>query len=174
MPDVLGPASILFSGLSGLFGGGGGDSSPGELVMTSPGGKYLLDKLIDQYARGGGDFGLGASLKAGQGALTQMMGARGISPESGVYQSALSNMFANAIAQDAAARRMYGLQLATAGPATAHAQGLSSEWSRYGTRPFGTPGTQLGWQVGHYPHLVDPNIERERKLRELQEWWNAQ
>ena len=67
----------------------------------------LLRRLImQQYA--GGDVGLGADLKAGNATLAQSMANRGISPQSGIYQSAMGGMTADAVAK-AAQRRFQNL-----------------------------------------------------------------
>jgi len=84
---------------------------PGNLVVSNPMQWNLYKMLKDAYTSGSGDYGLGSNIKAGMSNLQQMMADRGISPESGVYNSALSNMIAQATEADAASRRDYGLNL---------------------------------------------------------------
>ncbi|MEN6425955.1 MAG: hypothetical protein ABFE13_11365 [Phycisphaerales bacterium] len=74
----------------------------------------LRQLLAQQYA--GGDVGLGADLKAGNATLAQSMANRGISPQSGIYQSAMGGMTADAVAKAAQNRfqNLYALLGASA------------------------------------------------------------
>ena len=75
----------------------------------------LLRQMIGQY-QAGGDFGFGDYAKSAQQTLGSGMARRGISPSSGVYQSALGNMLAQAASQAGANRLQFGLGLAQADP----------------------------------------------------------
>lgn len=138
--DMLG--NLLMAG----FGGGDGQQYPTNLYLTSPGGRELLDQMLQQTLRdpGGGDFGFGASVRRGSATLENMLAQRGIDRGSGVAANAISEMIANASAQDASARRNYMLNLAQAGPATALANRLSEEWGGVAA-PWGP------WPGGYKP-----------------------
>ena len=82
-------------------------------AMAEQGG--LLRQMIGQF-QAGGDFGFGDYARSMQGTLGQGMARRGISPSSGVYQSALGNMLAQAGAQAGQNRMQYGLGLVQADP----------------------------------------------------------
>jgi hypothetical protein len=129
----------------------GGLLSPGQqkapttytdLVIPEQAG--LLRMLLQQYAMGGGDFGLGASMREGTSSISNMLARMGISPGSGAHASLLQKMMSGAVAQDADARRQYGLALGQASPALMNyqAQGgaLKRDWSNW------QPG-QTGWQM---------------------------
>ena len=71
----------------------------------------LYREMFNRLMRGGGDYGFGSAVKTGKSQLQQMMADRGISPQSGAYNSAMGGMIANAAGQDSAARRGYAMDL---------------------------------------------------------------
>ena len=75
-----------------------------------------LRKMLEAYMGGNGEFGFGPAAQSMNATLGRTMAGRGISPTSGVYDSALGNSLAALASNDANARRMYGLNLATADP----------------------------------------------------------
>jgi len=85
---------------------------------VSPEQGSLLTQMLQRYMSGGGEFGFGGAAKQAQATLGAGLASRGISPTSGVAQSAMGQMLAQALAQDTAARRAYGLNLLQARPQT--------------------------------------------------------
>lgn len=77
----------------------------------------LQNALLRAYMSGSGEYGLGAGMKQAQATLGQGAASRGISPQSGAYQSMMAKMFADALGQDAMQRQQYGLNLMQANPA---------------------------------------------------------
>ena len=85
----------------------------------------LLQQLIKAYTQGQGEFGFGPAAKQGRGTLMNFLNQRNINPASGVGGSLYASMLAQAMAQDAQARRMYGLQLGTAAAPTVSGQSFA-------------------------------------------------
>ena len=137
------------STLGGLLGGGQGQPATTYTDMIIPQQRGLLTQLINQYASGGGDFGLGASVRQGSSTLQNMLANMGIAPGSGAHASALSRMMAQAVQGDAQNRRQYGLALGQASPAMMNFQqlggGMQRDWSQW--RP-GQTGYDLPYQQG--------------------------
>lgn len=92
---------------------------PGNLVATSPTQFKMYDQLVQNFLSGGGDYGYGSTMKSGNSQLQQFMADRGISADSGVYQSAMADLIAQSAATDASNRYNYGLNLLNSPPATA-------------------------------------------------------
>ena len=135
--------------LGGLLSGGGQDQATTYTDMIIPQQRGLLTQMINQYASGGGDYGLGASLREGSATLQNMLAQMGIAPGSGAHASALSRMIANAVQNDAQNRRQYGLALGQASPAMMNFQqqggGLQRDWSNW---QAGQTGYDLPYQQG--------------------------
>lgn len=81
----------------------------------------LFNRIMQAASNGSGEFGFGQAASQGMASLRQNMLNRGISPQSGVYNSALAQMFANAAGQDAGNRRNFAMQAAQMQPWTANA-----------------------------------------------------
>jgi len=76
----------------------------------------LQNSMINRYMGGGGEFGFGGAAKQAQATLGQGLARRGISPDSGVAQSAMGSMLSQALQGDVQNRRNYGLNLMSQGP----------------------------------------------------------
>lgn len=113
--DPVGLAGLGLSGLGALLGGDGQPKEQTSWYVAPEQAALLRQLILQQYA--GGDAGLGADLKAGNATMAASMAGRGIAPTSGVYNSAMGNMTAQAVAA-AAQRRFENLRsLISASPA---------------------------------------------------------
>jgi len=133
MPGPLGLGALMIGGqaLSSLFGPKPPEQFPSINAVGLPGQVGLLERMIGSYGRGQGEFGFGPAAQQGSATLRNMMGQRGISPSSGVYNSALAQMLAQAMGQDVNARRQFGLGLAQARPWTQTAHKFAgTHWDR--------------------------------------------
>ena len=83
----------------------------GDVHLANMGQQNLWNRMYQQYMGGAGDYGFGASVKAGNSQLGQFMSGRGINPQSGAGMGAYSNMVGTAAAGDAANRRDFGMNL---------------------------------------------------------------
>jgi len=138
---------LIGAGLAADVGGAllGGDNQPKEQTSwyVAPEQAALLRQLIlQQY--GGGDAGLGADLKAGYATMGQTMAGRGIAPTSGVYQSAMGDMTAQAVAA-AAQRRFENLRsLISMSPAMVTGKIGNPDVAGYSWTPEGLQVRQAG------------------------------
>jgi hypothetical protein len=130
MPGALGWAGLGMDFLGNLFGGGEEPEQkvPDQLVAPEQR-ALILDLIRQQY--GGGDVGMGADLKAGQATLGQNMASRGIAPTSGVYNSAMGDMTARAVASANQKRFENLFGLISANPATNYKKGYG-DWGESG------------------------------------------
>ena len=134
--------------LGGLFSKEPDAQKAGQAYQTNPYGTAMAMRQLRNTMAGAGDFGFGNIAKQGMGTLGQMFAGRGIDPRSGVAMNATGNMFGNAMAQDAQARRNYAMSLMTYSPGTVTAANragpgwASSDFSNLGNM-FGE--TQSGW-----------------------------
>ena len=99
----------------------GGDkqtqTSPAQKPLAvNPWQNEALKSILAQYMGGGGEVGFGSAARQGRATLGRAMAGRGISPDSGVYQSALGQMLGQYAAADEQNRRNFGLNLVTAAP----------------------------------------------------------
>ena len=108
--------ALGLQGLGALFGGGGAEERPMNTGMTNPGQIDLLNRLMQAYQSGSGEFGFGPAAQQGMATMQQQMGQRGIGMGSGVAQGAISQMLAQAMQGDANNRRQYGMGLVGASP----------------------------------------------------------
>jgi len=100
-----------------------------EMAALNPLQVGLQNMLLGGYMGGGGEFGFGAGAKQANATLARGLASRGISPDSGVAQSALGTALAQMQAADAERRKKYGLQLLQANPAY-----YNSASARYGDK----------------------------------------
>lgn len=143
MPFPWLAASMAASTGAGLLSGQGGTDYPDplktNLVNVNPFGTALHRMMAGRYAQGLGDFGFGGQTKQGLSSLRQIMGDRGISPESGVYGAGESNVIGQAMAGAARNRQQYGLQLAGMPMQVMGTTGLNQA---YGNQVWGSPEMQ--------------------------------
>ena len=134
------------------------DQPLGNLHLVNPAQQALYNTMAQRLLGGGGDFGFGSAYKQGKGQVQQMMAQRGISPQSGVAMSAMGNMTADAVGQDAANRRntwfqLMGTPLQTAQTAGANyipgspSSGSTSESQAYNRNNYSQRyGGQYSWR----------------------------
>ena len=139
-------AMFLGSGALGAAGSiwGGGDQEypeqlPSNLVNVNPFGTHLHRALVGRFAQGLGDFGYGGGVKQGMSQLAQLMGDRGITPDSGVYKQGQTNVIGQAVAGAARNRQNYGLQLASM---PMQVMPTSGQNLAYGNQVWNSPGMQ--------------------------------
>lgn len=111
---------------------------PGNLVMTDPRQWQLYGDMVNAYQSGSGDYGYGSMMRSGESQLAQALADRGISQDSGVYTSALTDLIAQAQAADAANRYQYGVSLLNSPPSTAV---ITGENQIPGAAEMGSGGT---------------------------------
>ena len=111
----------------------------------------LFNRIMQAAGNGSGEFGFGQAAGQGMASLRQNMLNRGINANSGVYNSALAQMFANATGQDAGNRRNFAMQAAQMQPWTANA-----------TNYMDTPFTNAG---GSSPNGQAANAAQARQQR---------
>ena len=104
--SVLGPVGAIVGGVGGMVSGiwGGGDQQQqtnyDRLTYVNPYQQAMVQQMQQQAMAGNmGDMGFGSAVKQGKGQIQGMMSRYGISPQSGVYQGAMSNMIGTAAAQ---------------------------------------------------------------------------
>lgn len=102
--------------LGGLLGGGGPEQRPMNTGMTNPMQVDLLNRMMQAYQGGSGEFGFGPAAQSGMATLQRQMGQRGIGMQSGVAQNALAQMMSQAMQGDSMNRRQYGMGLVGAQP----------------------------------------------------------
>jgi len=129
----------------GMFSGGGGDpGQQGRAYMANPYASALQDQMQMQALQGNlGDTGFGSAVKQGKGQIQGMMSRYGISPQSGVYQGAMSNMIGTAAAQDSQNAYMRKLQAANMQKQFVHSSDAPA-WSGFG---MGKDGSTAPWQA---------------------------
>lgn len=128
--------------LGGLYGGGGEQESKGSIV--SPMQRLLQYTMMRNALTGNlGDMGGGTAFKQGQANFAQQAADRGISADSGAYQSGLANIAQQSQALDTNNLRDYMLNIAgmqqQVGPAA---------WGATQGIPTGALGAQYGAQGG--------------------------
>jgi len=87
-----------------------------QMQALNPMQVQLQNALLGRFMGGGGEFGFGGGAKQAQATLGRAGQRRGISPDSGVMQSAMGGMLAQALQGDVQNRRNYGLGLMTQSP----------------------------------------------------------
>lgn len=138
--DPLTIGGLAASTLGGLL-GGGPDNPPatytgvGSLPQVN-----LLNRMIQRAGQGGGEFGLGPTMRSAYGTLQGQAAGRGIPMDSGVMQSRLAEALSGAMAADTNNRRNYMMGLAQARPWTMNYQKLDHTLAGSNARDFGIHG----------------------------------
>jgi len=123
----------------------------GNLVPTDPRQFEFYGDMLENFQTGGGDFGYGSYMRAGESQLQQALADQGIGMDSGYGQSQLMELIAQAQAYDAQNRRDYGLSLLRSPPSTAVITGENQ-----------IPGASAAGYGGH--------SEWNEQARALNEW----
>jgi len=141
---IMGGSNLL----GGLLSKDPEQANPGKAYQTNPYGTIMAQQQLRNTMAGAGDFGFGNIAKQGNATLGQMFAGRGINPNSGVAMGAQGDMLGGAMAQDAAARRNYAMNLMTYSPGTVTAD--STAGAGWASQDFGNMGrmqdqAQVGW-----------------------------
>lgn len=158
------PYSAGISALGSAAGaalGGGQEPQPHAMThIINPWQQALMHQMQTRALQGNlGEMGFGQAVKQGKSTMQNMMAQSGIRPDSGVYQSALGSMLANATSQDAANRQNLMMQIAGMSPAVVNSSdqwkqvsdtwGDSSIWNPgYGQAPPGAARQTPVWGAG--------------------------
>lgn len=127
-----------------LSGGGGQRPHDMRSYLGSRGQMELFDLLINRAKTGQGEYGFGPAARQGTATLRHAMAGRGVSPGSGMYNSALAQLLAKAASDDTANRWNVGFQAATMRPWVEQAQkymgGFFTDYQRGKNRPAWAAG----------------------------------
>lgn len=125
--------------LSNIFGGGdqGGPFRPGMARIGSGSQMSLFEQIMRAAQNRQGEFGFGQAAQMGNATLKQQMGDRGINSGSGVYNSALAQMLAQAANQDTQNYRNFAMNAAQMQPWVLNSQGYMA-----GDDYFARPGAR--------------------------------
>lgn len=116
----------------------------------------LINQMVRMMQQGGGEFGFGQAARSGNETLMNSLAQRGINQNSGVGQSALASMLAQAATGDAANRRQFGMQVSQAQAPLVNYQRLGQGWE-------GVPG--YGDQNRSYSQRPEMRTDLQRPNR---------
>lgn len=144
MPAWMGPvAAGAVSGLAqGLLSAGPDQQQITSMVPIARQ-PQLLNQMLRRAIAGEGEYGFGRAARQGAATLSDMLGQRGIAPESGVASSALAQMLAQAADYDARNRFAQNLALIRAQPWTDKAQHFGGSYYNQYVHGIG-PESQRG------------------------------
>ena len=166
----IGWAALGASTLGSLLGGGANQPKEQTSWYVAPEQASLLRQLIaQQYA--GGDVGLGSDLKAGYATMAQNMAGRGIAPTSGVYNSAMGDMTAQAVAKAAQNRFQNLYSLIGASPAMVTGKIGNPDVEGYMWTPTGIQQRPTGVSNWGTPDAVNSGKPKPSMVSAIQNRW---